>query len=46
MPLPADEQLVKLSEELVATFKTVFGKHPGFRPGQLDGTLPRRVSFG
>ena len=36
MPLPSDEQLIKLSEELVSTFQTVFGKHPGFRPGGYD----------
>jgi hypothetical protein len=41
MPLPSDEQLVKLSEEIVATFQTVFGKHPGFRPGPFDKNLAR-----
>jgi catalase len=46
MPLPSDEQLVKLGEEIVATFQTVFGKHPGFRPGQSDATLARRVCSG
>jgi hypothetical protein len=41
MPLPSDEQLVKLSEELVSTFQTVFGKQPGFRPGGYDWALTR-----
>ena len=44
MPLPSDEQLVKLSEELVATFQAVFGKHPGFRPGQPDA-IPSESEF-
>ena len=33
MPLPSDDQLVKLSQDLVGQLQTIFGKHPGFRPG-------------
>lgn len=33
MPLPSDEQILKTSLDLVNQLQTVFGKHPGFRPG-------------
>ena len=33
MPLPSDEQLLKTAGDLVTQLQTVFGKHPGFRPG-------------
>jgi hypothetical protein len=35
MPLPNDEELVKASGDVVAQFQAIFGKHPGFRPGQI-----------
>jgi len=34
MPLPSDEHIVKLSEDLIAQLQAIFGKHPGFRPGK------------
>ena len=33
MPLPSDEQILKTSQGLVAQLQSIFGKHPGFRPG-------------
>jgi hypothetical protein len=34
MPFPSDEQIMKTSADLVAELQLIFGKHPGFRPGQ------------
>jgi catalase len=39
MPLPTDEKLIALSEELIATFDQIFGLHPGFRPVHAKGVL-------
>ena len=39
MPLPTDEKLIALSEELIATFDEIFGLHPGFRPAHAKGVL-------
>jgi len=39
MPLPSDEKLIKLSEDLIQQFDTIFGLHPGFRPAHAKGTL-------
>ena len=33
MPLPNDEKLIALSEEILKQFEAMFGSHPGFRPG-------------
>lgn len=35
MPFPSDEQLMQTAAGLVAQLKTLFGSHPGFRPGQF-----------
>ena len=40
MPLPDDEQILKTSQDLVTELQTVFGKHPGFRPGCPTTTYP------
>jgi catalase len=32
MPLPSDEKLIQLGNELLDQFHTMFGPHPGFRP--------------
>ena len=32
MPLPTDEKLITLSQNLLKQFDTIFGIHPGFRP--------------
>lgn len=39
MPLPSDDTLLKVSEDLVAQFQTLFGKHPGLRPAHARGLL-------
>ncbi len=39
MPLPSDEKLVALSQEIIAQFDAIFGLHPGFRPAHAKGIL-------
>jgi catalase len=39
MPLPTDEKLLALAEDLLKQFDTVFGLHPGFRPAHAKGTV-------
>lgn len=39
MPLPSDEKLLQLANDLVAQFDTIFGLHPGFRPAHAKGVL-------
>src|SRR5258708_9607879 len=39
MPLPNDEKLLALSEEIFKQFESMFGSHPGFRPGHAKGIL-------
>lgn len=39
MPLPSDEKLLKLSEDLITQLETLFGKHPGLRPAHAKGVL-------
>jgi catalase len=39
MPLPTDEKLIALSQDLIQQFDTIFGLHPGFRPAHAKGTL-------
>lgn len=39
MPLPTDEKLLSLSEDLIAQFDTIFGLHPGFRPAHAKGLM-------
>jgi len=39
MPLPADEKLIALSQDLINEFDTVFGLHPGFRPAHARGIM-------
>jgi catalase len=39
MPLPSDEKLIALSNDLLQQFETIFGAHPGFRPAHAKGTL-------
>ncbi|MDR3719873.1 MAG: catalase family peroxidase [Bryobacteraceae bacterium] len=39
MPLPSDEKLVQLANDLIAQFHTIFGTHPGFRPAHAKGIL-------
>ena len=39
MPLPTDERIVALSQELIQQLDTIFGVHPGFRPAHAKGAL-------
>jgi catalase len=39
MPLPADERIVALSQDLLQVFDSIFGLQPGFRPAHAKGTL-------
>jgi catalase len=39
MPLPADEKIVALSQELLKKFDQIFGVHPGFRPAHAKGIM-------
>src|SRR5271170_5469261 len=39
MPLPTDEKLLALSQDLVQQFDAIFGLHPGFRPAHAKGAL-------
>ena len=41
MPLPNDEKLIALSEEILKQFEAMFGSDPGFRPGHAKGILLR-----
>jgi len=39
MPLPSDEKLIALSQDLLGQFDTIFGLHPGFRPAHARGAM-------
>jgi catalase len=39
MPLPTDEKLLKLAQDILQQFDTIFGLHPGFRPAHAKGVL-------
>jgi catalase len=39
MPLPSDEKLLSLSQDVLQQFETIFGSHPGFRPAHAKGTM-------
>lgn len=39
MPLPQDERIVALANDLLQQFDTIFGLHPGFRPAHAKGVL-------
>ena len=39
MPLPSDERIIKLSQDLLQQFDTIFGLHPGYRPAHAKGVL-------
>src|ERR1019366_7499506 len=39
MPLPTDERLLKLANDLLQQFDTIFGLHPGFRPAHAKGAM-------
>lgn len=39
MPLPSDEQLIQLANDLLRQFDAIFGLHPGLRPAHAKGVL-------
>jgi len=39
MPLPSDEKLIALSQEILQQFDAIFGLNPGFRPAHAKGAL-------
>ncbi|MCU1323767.1 MAG: Catalase related subgroup protein [Acidobacteriaceae bacterium] len=39
MPLPTDEKLLALSEDLIAQLQAIFGAYPGLRPAHAKGTM-------
>ncbi|HZS44612.1 MAG TPA: catalase family peroxidase [Blastocatellia bacterium] len=39
MPLPQDERIVSLANDLLQAFDKLFGVHPGFRPAHAKGEL-------
>ena len=39
MPLPTDDKLIALSQDLLQQLDTIFGLHPGFRPAHAKGTM-------
>jgi catalase len=39
MPLPADQKLIALAEDLLKQFDAMFGLHPGFRPAHAKGIM-------
>jgi catalase len=39
MPLPNDEKLLALANDLLKQFDTIFGLNPGFRPAHAKGTM-------
>ena len=39
MPLPTDEKLLALSDNILKQFDTIFGHNPGFRPVHAKGLL-------
>ena len=39
MPLPSDEKIVQLANDLLAQLDAIFGLHPGFRPAHAKGIM-------
>jgi catalase len=39
MPLPSDEKLIQLGNDLIEQLDSIFGLHPGFRPAHAKGVL-------
>jgi len=39
MPLPTDEKILQLSNDLLKQFDIMFGLHPGFRPAHAKGAM-------
>lgn len=39
MPLPSDQRIVGLANDLIEQFDKIFGLHPGFRPAHAKGVM-------
>ncbi len=39
MPLPSDDKIIQLANDLLAQLDTIFGLHPGFRPAHAKGIM-------
>jgi len=39
MPLPSDEKILALSNDLIAQFQQIFGAYPGVRPAHAKGVM-------
>jgi catalase len=39
MPLPTDEKLLVIANDILKQFDAIFGLHPGFRPAHAKGTM-------
>ena len=39
MPLPSDEKLLALGQDIINQFDAIFGVHPGFRPAHAKGLM-------
>jgi len=39
MPLPSDDKIVQLANDLLAQLDAIFGLHPGFRPAHAKGIM-------
>src|SRR6266849_5634771 len=39
MPLPSDDKIVKVANDLLAQLDAIFGLHPGFRPAHAKGIM-------
>ena len=39
MPLPNDQKLIALANDLIHQFGKIFGEHPGFRPAHAKGAM-------
>ncbi len=39
MPLPQDQRIVALAQDLLKQFEAMFGPHPGFRPAHAKGLM-------
>src|SRR5262245_3630710 len=39
MPLPSDEKILKLANDLLTQLDAMFGLHPGFRPAHAKGVM-------
>src|SRR5215472_959297 len=39
MPLPSDDRIIQLANDLLTQFDQIFGLHPGFRPAHAKGIM-------